>query len=42
MRKYQYNKTEYIVNSQYTKERTLDNILEEIILNRYNKKYDKT
>ncbi len=42
MRKYEYNGTEYTVNSKYSKEYTLEQILEEIILDRYRKKHSKT
>lgn len=42
MRKYEYSRTEYVVNSKYTKEHTLNERLEEIILDRYRKNYSKT
>lgn len=42
MRKYEYNSTEYTVNSKYSKEHTLEQILEEIILDRYRKNHSKT
>lgn len=42
MRKYEYSRTEYIVNSKYTKECELSELLEEIILDRYRKNHGKT
>lgn len=42
MRKYEFSGTEYVVNSKYTKEHTLNKLLEEIILDRYRKNYSKT
>lgn len=42
MRKYEYNGTEYIVNSKYSKEHTLNELLEGIILDRYIKNHSKT
>lgn len=42
MRKYEYSGTEYNVNSKYSKEYTLNELLEEITLNRYRKNYSKT
>lgn len=42
MRKYEYSRTEYNVNSKYSKEYTLNELLEEITLNRYRKNYSKT
>lgn len=42
MRKYEYNGTQYTVNSQYTKERTLSELLEEVVLDRYKKQKYKT
>ncbi len=42
MRKYEYSGTEYTVNSKYSKEYTIEQILEEIILGRYRKNHSKT
>ena len=42
MRKYEYSGTEYVVNSKYTKKQTLNELLEEIILERYRKNHSKT
>ncbi len=42
MRKYEYSGTEYSVNSKYSIEHALNELLEEIILDRYRKKHGKT
>lgn len=42
MRKYEYSGTEYVVNSKHTKDQTLNELLEEIILERYRKNHSKT
>ncbi len=41
MRKYEYSGTEYTVHSKYSKDRALNELLEEIILDRYRKNHSK-